>query len=125
MARKQEVTEQVEVIEDVATGEIVAANGVPLKRRVLDDVGRVFEVFYLTINPQVQFGNKTHRKAIEDLIRRYGLDTVIAAAQYAVTVAGQPYAPVITTPHQLYLKWAALAVHKKRAENKGPTVVAI
>jgi hypothetical protein len=81
-----------------------------------DEVNQVFKRFYDTLNPQIQFGNLTQRKAAESLIKRYGIQKVIAAIDYAVSVSGDVYAPTITTPVQLRDKLAALIAHQSKTK---------
>ena len=77
-----------------------------------DDTNKLFDFFYKTINPNLNYANKTERNASKWLIEHYGLDKVLAAAEYAVSVQNDKYAPTITTPLQLKDKMAALAKHK-------------
>ncbi len=77
---------------------------------------KLFQLFYNTINPNINFANKTERAAAEWLINRYGLEKVISAAEYAISVQNDKYAPTITTPLQLKDKMAALAKHKGSKE---------
>lgn len=83
-----------------------------------DEVNQVFKRFYDTINPQIQFGNRTQRSAAEDLLKRYGLPKVLAAIDYAVGIATVQYAPTITTPVQLRDKLAALIAHQEKSKSK-------
>ncbi len=84
-------------------------------------VKQVFEVFYKTVNPNINYGNKTSRGAAAFLIKKYGLQETINMAAYAVSVFGDRYAPTITTPYELKEKMAALAKHKlgRATEGKG------
>lgn len=81
---------------------------------VADDIKRVFEVFYLGVNPGINFGNRTSRAAAEWLIRKYGVEKTIHMAEYAVSIARDRFAPVITTPYQLKEKLGQLAMHKQK-----------
>lgn len=84
-----------------------------------DGINKVFEIFYKTINPTINFGNKTQRKAIEELWNKFGLEKVIKMAQYAISVQGEKYAPTITTPCQLKEKYPALiSFFKKNNQSK-------
>lgn len=76
----------------------------------------LFKLFYETINPNINFANKTDRFAADWLISKYGLDKTLAAAKFAVSIQGQKYSPTITTPYQLKEKMAALAKFKKQEE---------
>jgi len=78
-----------------------------------DDITKVFNVFYYSINPTINFGHKTNRKAIKDMIKAFGLKETIKQAEFAVSTNGKKFAPVITTPYQLKEKWAMLETYKK------------
>ena len=77
-----------------------------------DDTNKLFDFFYKTINPNLNYANKTERAASKWLVEHYGLEKTLAAAEYAVSVQNDKYAPTITTPLQLKDKMAALAKHK-------------
>ena len=81
-----------------------------------DEIKQVFELFYNSINPTISFGNKTQRKSAEDLIKKFGLEETIAMTQYAISIQGTKYSPVITTPYQLKEKLGQLAIYKKQKE---------
>lgn len=81
-------------------------------------VQNLFNFFYKTINPNISFENKTERKAADWLINKYGYDKVFSAAQYAISVQNQKYAPTITTPYQLKEKMAALIKFKTTKKGK-------
>ena len=76
------------------------------------------------VNPLLKFSNKTERKAIEGLVGLLGEEKAIRAAELAVEVSGEPYAPVITTPWELLHKLPKLVIFLRRreAEVKGVTI---
>lgn len=80
-----------------------------------NDIQEIFKIFY-QINPNINFANKTERSAAEWLVKRYGLEKIISAAEYAISVQGNKFAPTIMTPYQLKDKMAALAKHKGSKE---------
>lgn len=80
------------------------------------DIVAVFDAFR-PLNQLQQYGNKTERGAIEQMIKAYGLEMTLNAAKYAVSVQGSRYAPVITTPHKLMLKFGELVAYKERQTN--------
>jgi DNA-binding transcriptional regulator YhcF (GntR family) len=90
-----------------------------------DEVNAVFEIFYQTINPNINYGNRTTRTAAEWLVKKYGFEKTLDIARFACSVQGQPYAPTITTPYQLKEKMAQLVVFAKRQDNKAPGVLKI
>lgn len=76
------------------------------------DIQALFKLFYETINPNINFANKTDRTAAKWLIGKYGLEKTMVAAEYAISVQSDKYAPTITTPYQLKEKMASLAKYK-------------
>jgi Helix-turn-helix domain len=76
--------------------------------KAVDSKNQIFEVFYKTINPTINFANSVYRKACETLIEKLGLEKSITAAKYAVSIQNQKYAPVITNPLQLSNKYGEL-----------------
>jgi len=73
-------------------------------------VQEIFNLFYNSINKNINFGNKTQRKAVEDMIRLQGFDRVKKVTTLVVQAYGSQYCPVITTPLQLKDKWSAFGV---------------
>ena len=88
------------------------------------EVNELFRVFYEGNNPGINFGNVTSRKAAEWLIRRYGLEKAKATAEYAVSLTGKKYAPVITTPYQLKEKLGQLIAYYESNKPK-PKVLSL
>ena len=74
---------------------------------------QVFDIFK-TNNPLLDYGNKTERKAAAELIKQFGLEETLKMATYAVSIQGQKYAPLITTPYQLKVKYTQLAIYEKK-----------
>lgn len=82
-----------------------------------DEIAEFINLFK-TINPTINFGNKTTRKAAKDLISQFGKEKAIEYALYAIGVFGKPYAPVITTPYELREKLSKLAAFNATEKNK-------
>jgi len=80
------------------------------------EINKVFDVFY-EINPTINYGNKTSRKAAEWMIHKWGVDAVISMAEYACSIHGKPYAPTVTTPYQLKEKISTIKAYKEKQEN--------
>lgn len=78
---------------------------------------QIFDIFYKTINPNINYAHKGNRNDAKWLIDRYGLEKVSNAAKYAISVQGKPYAPTINTPSQLKVKMADLMAYKNKQEN--------
>lgn len=96
------------VIKNIQSNTIAEATKSP------DEVNELLAFFQKTINPHINFANATQRKSAQELIKSYGLEKTLKVAQYAISIQGQAYAPVITTPHQLKEKFSQLISHYKR-----------
>jgi hypothetical protein len=84
---------------------------------------------FVEINPACKrlYGNKTQRCACLDLVKTYGLDRTLKAVEYVKHTRGEMYAPVITTPHELWTKWSKLeawGLTKKLGKKKHDITVA-
>lgn len=79
-------------------------------------IKQLFEVFY-KINPTINWGNKTSRKAAADLIKKFGLEGTLKMAEQIVAVQGQPYAPRATTPYQMKEKLAEFKIYFDSQKN--------
>jgi hypothetical protein len=78
-------------------------------------VQEILKIFY-EINPTLNFGNTTQRKAADNLIKKIGVEKAVAFARAAVAVFGKQYAPTITTPLQLEQKLADLVCFYKKQQ---------
>jgi len=87
-------------------------------------VNELFAVLY-EINPLINFGNKTQRKAAEQIISKLGIEKTLATARYAVSVYGKPYAPVITTPTELRDKLSKLVAYHLQEVGKRPKIISV
>ena len=76
-------------------------------------IKQVMDIFY-KINPALPFGHKSQRDAITDLYDLFGVEKTIKMAEYAISLHGEPFAPVITTPYQLKLRSSQLASFWKK-----------
>lgn len=83
-----------------------------------NEINQLFNLFYESINPGLNFGHKTNRAAARWLIEKEGLARALDIANYAISIQGKDFAPVITTPGQLKEKYSRLAIYakKQRAE---------
>ena len=68
------------------------------------------------INPTINFGNKTQRKAAADLVKQFGLEKVMATIDYYKTIRGDKFSPVITTPYQLKEKMGQLIAYYNKSQ---------
>jgi hypothetical protein len=64
------------------------------------------------------YGNKTQRKACDDLLREYGLEKVLQVIGFLPRANKLPYAPIITSPFELWERWTKLEsfLTKKKGE---------
>jgi hypothetical protein len=76
-------------------------------------INKVIDVFYKT-NPMINWGNKTMRKACEDMIKVFGLDETLYMAERIVMSQGRKYAPVATDPLQMKNKLAQFKIYFER-----------
>jgi phage replication O-like protein O len=89
-------------------------------------VVEIIDAFKTTgLNPLMGYNRSDQRNACKELLKAYGLEKVLGAIKYAASIAGQQYAPVITTPQQLKEKIGALSAHLKRSKNNDYSVVKI
>jgi hypothetical protein len=91
-------------------------------------IQKVMEVF-ARINPTINWGNKTSRKASLELVERFGLEGTLKMAEQIIAVHGQPFAPIAVTPYQMKEKLAQFKAYfdreKGRSELKKPKVAII
>lgn len=97
----------------------VVSNGEPANNSKA--ISALIDIFR-TINPTISFANKTERTAAESVITGIGEEKALEAAKYAISVQGQRYAPVITTPYQLAAKLGDLRVFYQRRQPKKDSV---
>ena len=87
------------------------------------DINPLMDIFK-KINPTINFGNKTQRNCLQDLIDQFGYEKTSKTIEYAVSIQGQKFAPTITTPYQLKNKLGDLMVFYKK-ETNSPGIVKI
>lgn len=84
-------------------------------------VNDLMGLFY-KINPGLNFGNKTQRKAMEWLIEKCGIEKAKNTVEFACSVQGQKYAPTITSPLQLKNKIGDLTTFFKKQNTNSNNV---
>jgi len=84
-------------------------------------IQQIFDIFYESINPTINFGNKTQREAAKWLIHKFGLEKTIKFTKYSCSIQGKKYAPIITTPYQLKEKIANLKIYYEQNNAKKVT----
>ena len=82
------------------------------------EISLLLEFFKNTVNPHLQYNNKTERKACTNLLNTYGLEKTKQALIFLEEKRKtDKYLPLITTPYELWTKWAKIKQHltiKKR-----------
>lgn len=76
-----------------------------------DGSKEILDIFYKTVNPLLNFKNKTEWKAASTLIEKVGKTKALGAAKYATSIQGTKYSPTITKPTQLLNKYGELQAH--------------
>lgn len=84
----------------------------PAEPKVSSDVNSLMGVFKKLVNPNLNFANKTERKACENLLKDSSLKDITDSLEAVLhhQKLGTPYLPVITTPYEMYNKWAKLEI---------------
>lgn len=98
--------------------DIVKKKEIISENKFSQDIKTILELFS-TINPSIQYGNKTQRKVCEDMIKKYRADNVINMVKQVISVQGEKYAPVATTPYAMYKKLGEFKIYfeKQRKAN--------
>jgi len=79
-----------------------------------EQITELITLFRDSVNPSINYGNKTTRKACVDLIKKFGFEEVKRGISAAVSVQGEKFAPVITTPYQFQQKLGAIKIYFDR-----------
>lgn len=82
-----------------------------------DPINQIIDIFYNSINPNINYGNKTTRGACEFMIKKYGFEKTKKVAEYSITLHDIPYAPTVTTPYELKVKMSAIIGHWKKYDD--------
>lgn len=92
----------------------------------INSINRLLGLFK-DVNPNYQklFSNKTQRKALEDMVGRFGEEKLIRTITALKELINRPYAPVITTPLQLEQKMGDLIAfaNKEQKQNTGKVAI--
>lgn len=81
----------------------------------VNEIQKILDLFY-KVNPTLNFANKTLRRAAEDLIAKFGFEKTLHTVEYATSIQGKRYAPVITTPLELKNNMGKLLAYYKREQ---------
>lgn len=84
-----------------------------------NEISQIIELFK-EINPALNYGNKTQRKACEDMIKKFGFSQVMRMTKQVIGIQGMQYAPRATTPYLMYQKLGDFMIYfkEKRGNNK-------
>ena len=104
--------------ERIVKNNIPASEAAGDEEKKPDQVKPIFEAFQMTVNPTINYGNTTQRKAAQDLVDKLGEEKAIALTKYACKIQGDSFAPVVTTPFQLREKEAQVRVYWERQHAK-------
>jgi len=85
-------------------------------------VGVVIKLFWDT-NKAVKYGNPTERQAAEDLLDNYGMEEITKMVEYVKTIKGDKYAPLVTTPWEMWTKYAKLKDYQLKNSVQAPSPV--
>ena len=91
-----------------------------------DPINPLIDLFK-DLNPSYEklFRNKTQRKSLEALVKKYGVEKVAGFIKAAVACKDEQFAPTITTPYQLEDKLGQLASFYTKKKNNKSNVVEI
>lgn len=79
-----------------------------------NQVNQIIDIFHDSVNPTINYGNKTTRVAVETLIKEFGYEELEKICIYACEIQGEPFTPVITTPYHLKEKYGQLKIYKDK-----------
>lgn len=68
------------------------------------EIAEIIDLFKKTLAPSLSFGNKTQRKAVEEMLKKWKFEKVKDMAERVISVQGKPYAPRASTPHAMWTK---------------------
>lgn len=85
-----------------------------------DEVNLLLQEFY-KINPTINFGNKTQRKAAKDLIDKFTLDQAVLMVKWYSQQTSDRFCPVATTPLAFWNKLGEIKIYadKLKTPTKG------
>ncbi len=90
-----------------------------------NDVNKVLEAFQMKLNPTINYGNKTQRRAAQDLLDLMGSEKLLRTIDYAAAIRTDQFAPMITTPYQLKEKLAQLTNYYQKQTSKKSNAITI
>lgn len=89
------------------------------KSKEKDPINTVMEEFQIRLNPTIQYGNKTQRRAVQNLISQLGgTEKIFSMVKFIEQNRDDMYCPVITTPYMLQQKLAQLILFARKQKSK-------
>ena len=87
------------------------------------EINEVLDLFKI-VNPNFEalYKNRTQRKALGELLKKWGRDKIERSIKAASGTNGKPYAPTITTPLQLRDKLGQLIAFWEKDKNSKPLI---
>ncbi|MEA3430176.1 MAG: replication protein [Nanoarchaeota archaeon] len=89
-----------------------------MQSEIAGQINEIFNLFYESINPTINFANKTSRSATETLIKKFGFDQITRMVKQTIAIQGKQYAPVVTTPYEFKEKLGKLHIYFKREKEQ-------
>jgi len=90
-----------------------------------DGINQIIDLFYNSINPTINYGNKTNRTSAIYLINKFGLEGTIKMTKLVISLQGKKYVPTVTTPYQLKEKLADIKIYIEREKNNNTGIPVI
>lgn len=109
-------------VEGIAT---IVAGGMTKANKAENDINLILNAFQVKLNPTINYGNKTQRRAVQELLALMGSEKLLRTIDYAAAIRADRYAPTITTPYQLKEKLAQLTAYYQKSANKKPNAITI
>ena len=82
-----------------------------------NQINQVLDLFY-KINPALNFGNTTERNAVQWVVDKWGIENSLRMVEYTISIQGQPFAPVVTSPSEFKKKIARIKIFKDTQLNQ-------
>lgn len=100
-----------------------SAKPTPVSGEQIEDARKIRDIIeaFGKLNPACKkmYGNKNQREACLDLVKEYTFEKVMFIIEVTLPKTnGIAFFPTITTPHQLFLKWADLEAAAKKWKSK-------
>lgn len=110
---KKEDSKQEYSKKELATQDVASSNG--------KLVNELLSAFKERLGSTIGYGNKTQRRAVQSLLERMTSEELLQLIDECKEMQTTPYAPMVTTPHQLLTKLAQINAYKarNRVQNSG------